>query len=279
VNGHKVIDHSGSIQGFNTMLAYYPEDKLTVVSLGNLSGPAPAQIASRLAALAHGEDVTLLSERKEIKLDPAVLGRYAGLYRMGPGVNMLITVNNGQLLGKLANQDALALFPESATMFFLKQVDAQVEFSKLDAQGKPTELIRHQGSQHTTGTRVDDAEAKRLADAAAATARKLQEQTPTPGSEATLRKILEAWRLGQPNEDLLTPTLAAAVRQQLPQLQASLKQRGALQSMSFKGVSPTGSDIYDVKFENGLWEYLVAMGPDGKVSGGQLKGTQLDQPK
>src|SRR5262249_37854577 len=38
-NGHKAIDHTGSIQGFNTMLAYYPDDKLMVVALGNLSGP------------------------------------------------------------------------------------------------------------------------------------------------------------------------------------------------------------------------------------------------
>ena len=33
-NGHKVIDHGGGIEGFNTFLAYYPDDKLTVVVLG-----------------------------------------------------------------------------------------------------------------------------------------------------------------------------------------------------------------------------------------------------
>ncbi len=41
VNGHKVIDHGGGIEGFNTFLAYYPEDKLTAVALGNLNGDAP----------------------------------------------------------------------------------------------------------------------------------------------------------------------------------------------------------------------------------------------
>ncbi|MBN1471224.1 MAG: hypothetical protein JW925_05555 [Syntrophaceae bacterium] len=29
-NGHKVIQHGGGIQGFNTQLAYYPDNKLTV---------------------------------------------------------------------------------------------------------------------------------------------------------------------------------------------------------------------------------------------------------
>jgi CubicO group peptidase (beta-lactamase class C family) len=55
VNGHKVIEHGGGIEGFNTFLAYYPEDKLTVVALGNLNGNAPQQIATRLAAVAHGD--------------------------------------------------------------------------------------------------------------------------------------------------------------------------------------------------------------------------------
>src|SRR5580693_9016510 len=38
--GHKVIEHNGGIEGFNTDLAYYPDDQLTVVVLGNLNGPA-----------------------------------------------------------------------------------------------------------------------------------------------------------------------------------------------------------------------------------------------
>jgi len=37
VTGHKVIDHGGGIEGFVTFLAYYPEDKLTVV--GQTEGP------------------------------------------------------------------------------------------------------------------------------------------------------------------------------------------------------------------------------------------------
>jgi len=40
VAGRKVIDHGGGIEGFNTHLAYYPDDKLTVVVLGNLNGAA-----------------------------------------------------------------------------------------------------------------------------------------------------------------------------------------------------------------------------------------------
>jgi CubicO group peptidase (beta-lactamase class C family) len=54
-DGRKVVQHGGGIQGFNTFLAYYPDDKLTVAVLANINGPAPGAMAAKLAAVAHGE--------------------------------------------------------------------------------------------------------------------------------------------------------------------------------------------------------------------------------
>jgi len=76
--------------------------------------------------------------RAEIKLDPQVLARYVGVYRMPSGADMAITLENGQLLSKLGNQNAIPIFAESETMFFPKVVDAQLEFGGKDAQGRPT---------------------------------------------------------------------------------------------------------------------------------------------
>src|SRR5207245_328397 len=36
VQERKVVSHGGGIEGFNTFLAYYPEDKLTVAVLANI---------------------------------------------------------------------------------------------------------------------------------------------------------------------------------------------------------------------------------------------------
>ena len=135
VNGRKVFDHGGGIEGFNTYLAYYPEAKVTVAVLGNLNGQAPSQIATRVAALAHGETVTLQSERKEITLDPKGMSRYVGAYQMGPGTNMVITMDGNRLSSKLGNQNPVPVFAESETMFFAKVVDAQLEFSGCERDG------------------------------------------------------------------------------------------------------------------------------------------------
>jgi hypothetical protein len=44
------------------------------------------------------------------------------------------------------------LFAESETKFFLKEVDAEVEFVKND-KGQVTHLILHQGGQDVKGTK------------------------------------------------------------------------------------------------------------------------------
>jgi CubicO group peptidase (beta-lactamase class C family) len=269
--GHKVIEHGGGIEGFNTQLAYYPDDKLTVVVLANVNGTAPVDIAGKLAAIARGETVKLQSERKEITLDPTVLGRYVGAYQMAPGVNMLITLEDNRLFGQLTGQAALPIFPESETMFFLKAVDAQLEFPKNETQGKASQVTLHQNGRDMTAKRLDDAESKRLADAAAAFAKRFKDQTPAPGSDAALRKLIEDTRAGKPDYDRMSPGLAAATRQQLPQLQATITQLGALQSLSFKGVGPGGADIYAAKFENGSLEYRIWLGPDGKVESANVR--------
>jgi CubicO group peptidase (beta-lactamase class C family) len=116
VNSRKVIGHGGGIEGFNTFLAYYPEDKLTAVALSNLNSDAPGTIVTRLAAVARGEEVTLTSERKEIPVAPDILAHYVGTYELAPKGNMMITVENGQLVSQVSGQGKVLLFAESEVL-------------------------------------------------------------------------------------------------------------------------------------------------------------------
>ena len=151
---------------------------------------------------------------------------------MAQGVDMVITLDNRQLMSKLGPQPPIAIFPESETSFFLKTIDAQLEFSK-DAD----QLTLRQNGRDQVAKRVDDAESKRLVDAAAAVNKRIKDQTATPGSEAVVRMAIEQLRAGKPDYTRMSPGLAAATRQQLPGLQSRLIDLGALQSATFKGVA------------------------------------------
>jgi CubicO group peptidase (beta-lactamase class C family) len=146
VSGHKVIEHGGGIEGFNTQLAYYPDDKLTVVVLANLNGGAPDGIATKMAAVAHGEKVVLISERKEVKVPTNVLAEYVGSYELQPNFVMVVSLKGDQLITQITGQPEVPIFAESETTFFPKVVDAEIEFIKND-KGQVTHLVLHQGGQ------------------------------------------------------------------------------------------------------------------------------------
>jgi CubicO group peptidase (beta-lactamase class C family) len=152
-DGRKRIEHGGGIEGFNTQLTYFPEDKLTVVVLANVNGSAPGDIAGKLAAVMHGETVKLQTEHKEITVDSKVLARYVGTYELAPQVKIAITLEGNQLSEKLGGQPAFPIYAESETVFFLKVVDAQMEFEK-DGSGAVTGLILHQGGRDQKAPRA-----------------------------------------------------------------------------------------------------------------------------
>jgi CubicO group peptidase (beta-lactamase class C family) len=93
----------------------------------------------------------LPGERKEVKVDPAVYDAYLGEYELAPGFSITILREGDQLFALPTGQSRAELFPESETRFFLKVVDAQIEFVRED--GKVTGLILHQNGHDRPGKR------------------------------------------------------------------------------------------------------------------------------
>jgi CubicO group peptidase (beta-lactamase class C family) len=80
-DGRKSIEHGGGIDGFNTDLTYYPDDKLTVVVLRNVNlRTSPGEIAHKLAAACFGEPSTTTAEYPKAKDVNSIDGIIAALY-------------------------------------------------------------------------------------------------------------------------------------------------------------------------------------------------------
>jgi CubicO group peptidase (beta-lactamase class C family) len=152
-NGRKVVQHGGGIEGFNTFLSYYPDDKLTVAVLANVNGSVPGTLAAKLGAAVHGDTVQAPGDRKEIALPAETLAKYVGTYEFTPEVKLAVRLSGGQLMAQLTGQGQIPIFPESETKFFLKIVDAQLDFMK-DAGGAVTSVDLHQNGVDQTATRT-----------------------------------------------------------------------------------------------------------------------------
>ncbi len=151
-DGRRRVGHGGGIEGFNTHLIYYPAEEVTVAVLGNQNGPAPDRIADMLGKVAVGDKVVLPSERVEVKLPVHKLGPYVGEYALTPQVTATVTLEGEQLMGQLTGQPKFPLFAESETKFFLRAVDAQMEFER-DAGGKVTGFVLYQNGREIRAAR------------------------------------------------------------------------------------------------------------------------------
>lgn len=201
--------------------------------------------------------------REEIKLDPKILDKYIGYYQLRPSAIFTVTRQGDNLFVQLTGQDALQAYPESAQKFFFKIVPAQISFIG-NPQDRATELVLHQHGGELCAPRVDQAEAQKAEDAFAT---RIREGAPAPGSEAALRRHIEAMLQGQPDYSEMTEELASVARPQIPDIQRQFAKLGSLRSISFRGVGLQGWDVYEVKFENGVATWRLCLEPDGKISG------------
>jgi CubicO group peptidase (beta-lactamase class C family) len=161
VDGRTVISHGGGIEGFNSHLMYLPAEKMTVVVLANVNGPSASQLCQQLSKVALGEAVILAAERKEIEVPAEKLKDYVGTYQLNPRIKNMIRLTDGRLTTQLSGQGALPLFAESETKFFLKVVDAQVEFVR--ENGRVTHLLQHQNGRTQKAERVSETVVERIA--------------------------------------------------------------------------------------------------------------------
>lgn len=98
----------------------------------------------------------LQAERKEATVSPKVLAEYVGTYDLAPGINAWVRLRGEQLTVHLTGQGPLPIYPESETRFFLRVVDAQIEFGR-DEKGAVSHLVLHQGGQEIKAMRATTA--------------------------------------------------------------------------------------------------------------------------
>ncbi len=97
-------------------------------------------------------DEPLPADRAEVKVDPALFDAFAGVYNLFPGFDLKITREGDKLFTQATGQGKLELHAASETKYFLREVEAEIEFVR-DAEGKVESLILNQGGQTIPGKR------------------------------------------------------------------------------------------------------------------------------
>jgi len=142
--GHKLVTHSGGIQGFATITNHFPEDELYIVVLKNVENQTLFPANKVCKAIMYDQKFDLPIERKIASVDKKVFDKLVGNYELQPGFVLSITKADGKLYSQATGQGKCEIYPETEYKYFLKVVDAQLEFTK-DDKGNATSLTLFQG--------------------------------------------------------------------------------------------------------------------------------------
>jgi CubicO group peptidase (beta-lactamase class C family) len=131
----KTISHTGGWPGYATMINRHTDKNETIIILSNSESNVGLMNAAIESILA-GEDLIMPYEHREVKIDPAILPRYAGKY--SAGLTLEFIVKDGKLYRHRNGTTDIELKPESSTKFFYGDgTDRQIEF-EIDTNGKVT---------------------------------------------------------------------------------------------------------------------------------------------
>lgn len=110
--------------------------------------PGNAQARAVLNEL--GVDVA----EEEVTVPAEVLERYVGVYELAPTFKITISRDGEQLFAQATGQPQFPIFPSSETRFYLKVVDAQLEFDVAN-DGTATGLTLFQNGREIPGPKVE----------------------------------------------------------------------------------------------------------------------------
>jgi len=119
-----------------------------------------SQLSAYMRAMTMTPPSALGSSGRAITLSPSALQPFVGTYDLpasawqdAPAIMLDVTLENGALRLTPRGRTGVRLWPSSPTEFFIKEVDAQVTFTR-DRTGRATQLVLHQNGEDRVARKV-----------------------------------------------------------------------------------------------------------------------------
>ncbi len=144
--GHPRIGHGGGIFGFTSMLAYLPEEKITVAVISNCDSLSPGTVADAIMRAALGMDEV---PTKDLPVSAAEHARFAGEFAF-EDIPMTIKIfeQDGKVMAQGSGQGATRLLYQGNGEF-RAEFGPGVKIVFPAGEGPAATLVLHQNGEHT----------------------------------------------------------------------------------------------------------------------------------
>lgn len=210
------------------------------------------------------------SEPQALAPAPGTLDEYVGFYLRGANLIFAVTRDGAHL----QLQDpwhprgpARELATKDGTQFVAKECGCPPFSFVQDSSGRVRGMVMHYGPIFGTSfsvplTRVDAATASSIKENDDL---RFRSQTPMPGSDVALRRLIDGILTDNLPYDAMTPWYAALAREGGKVTRLVYRKRGAVRSIEFHHVSETGADVYQVRQDAGFSTWLIYLNAQGII--------------
>jgi len=146
--GYKAIGHSGSTNGYNSYMEYYPELKFGVIVLNNIDMNNPETLARKitdrflLTDNDPGTEGGALSKNDIVQLDPAVYQDYLGVFEVKElGMIFDFSYEDDGFSVEVSDMGKAKLIPQSETLFLVEGAPGSVTFCPGDRMEETTAIV------------------------------------------------------------------------------------------------------------------------------------------
>lgn len=236
-------------------------DSLVVLMLGCVS-VALLALAAQITPPNIGS-----SEWQQALRAPQVLNQFVGFYVRGSG---------GLLLGIRREGSKLVIYqprePDMRVFEVFARSETELVFGpamwtlRRDEHGQVTGLVEHYfpKSRHPFDIPWQRVDASTAQDILATNKRRAQTQTPAPGSEAAVRRLVEGISKRKPNYNEMAPWFAELVKETSYYNEPYVRW-GAVLSVEFTDVDLDGGDDYIVRQERGVSTWGIWLDSSGVI--------------
>ena len=234
--------------------------------------PGDEPLTPELTVRQNGRDIRAPriadTSRQRVKVDSSALEVYVGWYELSPHRVLQVTRDGARIYVQETGRSPFEVMARGADTFSSNHDDLVVFLR--DARSSAAQLLLQDpisGARlaprvaAARATMIQEEFTRRIAE----TPDRFRDQVPLPGSKEMVLRGISDMQRGVPNYERMSAALATKIRNQASDLQSMFQLLGAVETIFFRGVGPGGYDIYGVKFANGLAEFRLLMGADGRV--------------
>lgn len=132
---YRYFGHDGVTSGYNGFVTYFPDEKLSIVYLGNIESGVLGELQSKIPSIAFGKDVATPKVKEFGKnVEAKNFQNYVGRYEVFPGFYLDVKFENKTLSLRGPMGAFIALTPLSDNEFFYRHLYAKVTFVKDENQ-------------------------------------------------------------------------------------------------------------------------------------------------